>query len=240
MDGASTGSEQSLGHRRDNDATPDLKDEILSELASGASVRGEASALHAVSGLCSGQASGASHVSRGSQVPTVIGGGASPGSCSIIPTGNYFDAAVWCSFHVVSAWKVVCPKEKCEAQGLCNYSCHHLAASVALPELFGAAKRFCTKNADGELSYKYKDIQSEYVGNLDKLRLFMKRMEVFNMFDPFLIPVWIDPPSFSVMDCWGDRKSNAIHLTKHWSKLSLKHVCAWQRDILIGALMTTI
>ncbi len=109
---------------------------------------------------------------------------------------------------MVSAWKVVYPKEKCEAQGSCDYSCHHLAATAPLPELFGAAKHFCTKNMDGKLSYKYKDIQSKYVGNLDKLKLFRKRMEAFNM--------------FNVMDRWGDRKNDAIDLTKHWSKVSLK------------------
>jgi hypothetical protein len=199
MDGASTGSEQSLGNRRDNDILPDLKDEILSELASGASARGGASALHAASGLCSGLASGASHMSRSSQVPTVIGGGASTGSCSTISTGNNFDAAVWRSCLVVSAQKVVCPKKKRGVQGLRDYCCHHLAATAALPELFGAAKHFCTKNTDGELSYKYKDIQSKYVENLDKLKLFIKHMEALDMFNPFLMPVWIDPHSFSVM-----------------------------------------
>ena len=79
------------------------------------------------------------------------------------------------------------PKGKCGDQGSRNYSWHHLAATAAIPELFGAAKHFCTKNADGKLSYKYKDIQSKYVGNLDKLKLFRKRMEAFDMFDPFLI-----------------------------------------------------
>ncbi len=91
-----------------------------------------------------------------------------------------------------------------------DYSRHHSAATVAIPELFGAAKHFFTKNADGKLSYKYKDIQSEYVGNLDNLKLFRKCMEVFDMFDPFLIPTWIDPDAISVLDCWGDRKHDGI------------------------------
>ncbi len=78
---------------------------------------------------------------------------------------------------MVSAWKVVCPKGKRGDQGLHDYSRHHSAATAAILELFGAAKHFRTKNADGKLSYKYKDIQSEYVGNLDKLKLFRKRME---------------------------------------------------------------
>jgi hypothetical protein len=105
-----------------------------------------------------------------------------------------------------------------------------LAATAAIPKLFGAAKHFPTKNADSKLSYKYKDIQSKYVGNLDKLKLFRKCMEAFDMFDLFLIPTWIDPDIISVLDCWGDRKHDGIDLTKHWSKLPLEHACAWQRD----------
>ena len=65
------------------------------------------------------------------------------------------------------------------------------------------------------------DIQSEYVGNLDKLKLFRKCMEAFDMFDPFLIPTWTDPDAISVLDCWGDRKVDSIDLT---------NMCAWQRD----------
>ena len=55
-------------------------------------------------------------------------------------------------------------------------------------------------------------------------------MEAFDMFDPFLIPSWTDPDAISVQDCWGDKKVDVIDLTKHWSKVLLEHVCAWQRD----------
>jgi hypothetical protein len=145
--------------------------------------------------------------------------------------GNYFIDTTQRSCWMVLAWKFVCPKGKKHGdQGLLNYSWYHLAATAAIPELFGVAKHFCTKNADGKLSYKYKDIQSKYVGNLDKLKLFRKRMEAFDMFDPFLIPTWIDPDTISVLDHWGDKKHDGINLTKHWTKLLLKHVCAWQRD----------
>ncbi len=89
-----------------------------------------------------------------------------------------------------------------------DYSWHHKAPTAALPKLFGAAKHHHTKNADGELSYKYKDIQSEYVGNLDKkLKLFRKCMEAFDMLDPFLIPIWTNLMAISIVDRWGDRKS---------------------------------
>jgi hypothetical protein len=53
------------------------------------------------------------------------------------------------------------------------------------------------------------------VGDLDKLKLFRKHMEAFDMFDPFLIPTWIDPDAISVLDCWGDRNHDGIDLTKH-------------------------
>ncbi len=120
-------------------------------------------------------------------MPSIIGGGSAK-SCSIIPMGNYFDGTTRHSCQMVLAWRVVCPKGKRGDQGLPVYSWHHLAATAAILELFGVAKHFCTKNMDNELSYKYMDIQSEYVGNLDKLKLFTKCMEAFDMFDPFLIP----------------------------------------------------
>ncbi len=104
-------------------------------------------------------ANGASgHVSvqtRGTyRVPSVIGGASagSAGSRSIIPTGNYFNVTTQRYCRMVSARKVVCPKGKRGDQGSRDYSRHHLAATAAIPELFGAAKHFHTKNADGELS----------------------------------------------------------------------------------------
>ena len=68
------------------------------------------------------------------------------------------------------------------------------------------------------------------MGNLDKLKLFRKRKEAFDMFDPFIVPLWIDPDVISVLDRWGNRKANGIDITKHWSQVLLKHMCAWQRD----------
>jgi hypothetical protein len=164
-------------------------------------------------------------------VPLIIGEGSLLRTArSVVATGNYFNETARCSCRVVSAWKIVCPKEKRGAQRLRDYSRHHVATTAALSELFGVAKHFCTKNAGKELSYKYKDIQSEYVGNLDKLKLFQKRLEAFDILEPFLIPVWINSNAICVNDHWGDRKSQCIDLTKHWSQVTLKRTCAWLRD----------
>ncbi len=156
-----------------------LGDAVFEDLA----VESHAASVHGGAG-----ASHASHLMRSAAcIPSVIqtGGAGSISSCSVVDTGNYFNETARCSRHVISAKKVICPKNAYGDQGLCDYSWHHEAATAALPKLFGAAKHFRTKNADGELSYKYKDIQSEYVGNLDKLKLFRKRMEVFDMLDPY-------------------------------------------------------
>lgn len=201
-------------------------DGLLEEIVGGsvvASVRGGGAASHTSQG--SRSAAGTAHV------PSIIGGGISVSTTrSVVATGNYFDDTARRSRRVISARKIVCPKDKRGAQGSRDYCRHHVAATSALPDLFGAAKHFRTKNADGELSYKYKDIQSEYVGNLDKLKLFRKRLEAFDMLDPFLIPAWINSNSISVNDRWGDRKRGCIDMTKHWSQISLEHACAWQRD----------
>ncbi len=229
MDGDSIDSEQDTHRHVGGDPEPNL----LLELE-----RGSHGGLHASS--CGGSHPGRSGFSMANgastqasvgtcQVPSIIGGG-SAGSCSIIPMGNYFNDTTRHSCRMVLAWKVFCPMGKRGDQGSRNYRWHHLAAIAAIPELFDAAKHFCTKNADSKLSYKYKDIQSDYVGNLDKLKLFKKCMDAFDMFKPFLIPTWIDPDAISVLDCWGNREHDGIDLTKHWSKLLLKHVCAWQRD----------
>jgi hypothetical protein len=146
-----------------------LGDAVLEDLAvesHAARARGGAGASHALHGRRSA-----------ARVPSVVqtGGAGSISSHSVVATGNYFNETAQHSCHVISARKVICPKNAHGVQGLCDYSWHHEATTAALPK-----KHYHTKNADGELSYKYKDIQSEYVGNLDKLKLFRKCMEAFN------------------------------------------------------------
>ena len=173
MNGESLDSEREPCRRVRGDQDPD----ILSELEQGGLRSKNLGGSHGNGSgfsMANGASAQVSVQTRGTfRVPSVIGG-ASAGSRSTIPTGNYFDDTTRHSRRMVAARKVVCPKGKCGDQGSRDYSQHHSAATAAIPELFGAEKHFCTKNADGELSYKYKDIQSEYVGNLDKLKLFRK------------------------------------------------------------------
>ncbi len=102
-----------------------------------------------------------------------------------------------------------------------DYCWHHTATTAALPDLFGAAKHFRIKNADGKFSYKYKDIQFESMRNLDKLKLFMQHLEAFDMLEPFLIPVWINSHAICVNDYWRDRKSQCIGLINSFTAKSV-------------------
>jgi hypothetical protein len=183
------GSSELEGHERSEDVgagrhdpgrdadPPELDDKVLDGLMGGGSVaRGIGRSVARGGGICpniqGSRAAASSHgccgshggsiASQGSsRVPQFVGGGSSVGSRSVIPTRNYFNESARCSRWDIFDRKAVCPKEKRGAQGSHNYCRNRAAATAALLELFGTAKHFCTKNSDGELAYKYKDIQSK-------------------------------------------------------------------------------
>jgi hypothetical protein len=140
--------------------------EDASRATRGAAAGGGASTAGGCASVVS-QHSSRRHLSNRS-IPAVVGGGNSVHQ-SIIGTGNYFDDTAQRSRRVVAARKIVCPKNTRGSQGSRDYNRQHAAATAALPDLFGAAKHFHTKNAEGELAYKYKDIQSEYVATWTSL-----------------------------------------------------------------------
>jgi hypothetical protein len=55
-------------------------------------------------------------------------------------------------------------------------------------------------------------------------------MDAWDMSDPFVIPMLIDPDAISVEDCWAGRKSTGVHLLKNWRKHTLRQCCTWQQD----------
>ena len=58
---------------------------------------------------------------------------------------------------------------------------------------FGAAKHFMTKNPEGIYENpNYSNVQLEYVGNLTKLKLLERRLKMYYMLLPFIIPKLID------------------------------------------------
>jgi hypothetical protein len=102
-----------------------------------------------------------------------------------------------------------------------------------LPRLsltFLLAKHFHAKNAEGEASNIYANLQSEYAGNLAKIKTLKRRMDAWDMISPFVIPDFVDPYALSVENRWGDRKLTGVNLLKNWGKLTLKQCQNWQRD----------
>jgi hypothetical protein len=78
------------------------------------------------------------------------------------------------------------------------------------------AKHFHAKNAEGEASNKYANLQSEYAGNLAKIKETLKqRMDAWDMISPFIIPDLVDPYALSIEDCCGNRKKIGVNLLTH-------------------------
>jgi hypothetical protein len=84
--------------------------------------------------------------------------------------------------------------------------------------------------AHEKASNKYANLQSEYAGNLAKIKTLKRCMDAWDMISPFVIPEFVDPLALSVEDCWGDRKLTGVNLLKNWGKLTLKQCRNWQRD----------
>ncbi len=130
----------------------------------------------------------------------------------------------------INAPRIICPKSDRGVLGSYDYTRHQEAATKALPRVFASAKHFHAKNAEGESSNKYANLQSEYASNLSKIMNFKRLIDAWDMSDPFVIPTLIDPDAISVEDCWAERKSTGMHLLKNWGKLALQQCCAWQQD----------
>jgi len=164
------------------------------------------------------------------RVPSQVSLAASAASASVIPTSRYIGSQKRQAVEI-NACRVICPKHARGAHGSRDYAHHQEAATKAIPYPFALARNFCAKNAEGETSNKYANLQSEYAGNLAKIKTLKRRMDTcWDMISPFVIPEFVDPYALSVEDCWGDRKLTGVNLLKNWGKATLKQCRNWQRD----------
>ncbi len=148
---------------------------------------------------------------------------------SVVATIGYFGATRWTAAEI-NACRVIFPNGARGVLGSSDYTRHQEAATKALPHIFASVKHFHAKNAEGESSNKYANLQSEYAGNLAKIKSFKQHMDAWDMSDPFIIPTLINPDALSAEDCWAERKLTGVHLLKNWGKLTLRQCCTWQRD----------
>jgi hypothetical protein len=148
---------------------------------------------------------------------------------SVIATSGYFGATHRPAAEINDR-QVIFPKSARGVLGSRDYTRHQEAATKDLPQIFASAKHFHAKNAEGESSNKYANLQSEYVDNLAKIKCFKRHVDTWDMSDPFVTPTLIDPDALLVKDCWAERKLTGVHLWKNWGKLTLQQCCAWQQD----------
>jgi hypothetical protein len=149
---------------------------------------------------------------------------------SVVATSGYFVGATHRSVAEINACRVICPKSASGVLGSCDYKHHQEAATKALPHVFASAKHFHAKNAEGESSNKYTNLQAKYASNLAKIKNFKRHMDAWDMSDLFVIPTLSNPNAISVEDCWAERKLTGVHLLKNWGKLTLQQCCTWQQD----------
>jgi hypothetical protein len=145
----------------------------------------------------------------------------SAASASVIPTSGYFGTQKHQAVEI-NARRVICPKHARGAHGSREFARHQEDATKAIPHPFASAKHFHARNAEGEASNKNSNLQSEYAGNLAKIKTFKWRMDAWDMISPFVIPQFVDPFALSVEDCWGNRKLTGVNLLKNWVKVTLK------------------
>ena len=153
------------------------------------------------------------------RIPSHVSLTASAASASVIPISGYFGTQKRQAIEINARPGVICPKHAHGAHGSRDYACHQEAATKALPYPFALAKHFHTKNAEGEASNKYANLQSKYAGNLAKIKTIKRRMDAWDMISPFVIPDFIDPYALSVENRWGNRKLTGVNLLKNWGKL---------------------
>jgi hypothetical protein len=144
-------------------------------------------------------------------VPSQVSLAASAASASVIPTSGYFGSQKHQAVEI-NARRVICPKHDARgAHGSRDYARHQEAATKAIPYPFASAKHFYAKNAEGEASNKYANLQSEYAWNLAKIKTLKRLMDAWDMISPFVIPEFVDPYDLSVEDRWGDRKLTGVN-----------------------------
>ena len=110
----------------------------------------------------------------------------------------------------------MCVKSKCGPEGSREHNISHANATKVLSHNFGDTKHLVPKDSEGgSNSTKYTNIQSEYVGSLDKIKLLEACIMAYGMRDPFIIPTLVDDYAGTVEDCWGGRAIIGVYLLSH-------------------------
>ena len=162
----------------------------------------------------------------------VFGSGTSgAGSVTTMGSVAVFGRANRRTLEEVTQDEVIVRKGDRGAQGSKVFVANRLAATQALSVKFLGSVHLLSKNAAGENVQKAKNIQDQFVSNLDVMSKVVERMKQYDM----LLPLQIPAEYYNVVgveDRWDMSNPNRsiIDLSSHWGKLSSEHVYLWQQD----------
>ena len=122
-------------------------------------------------------------------------------------------------------------KEDRGADGSKIFVANRAAATLGLSQTFLGSIHLGSKNAAGEQMQKAKNIQDQFVSNLDVMAKLTERIKQYDM----LLPLQVPKDYYDVVDVeqrWdiGNPDRDIVNLSIHWGKLSAEHVFNWQRD----------
>ena len=93
---------------------------------------------------------------------------------------------------------------------------HQKNIIATLFQIFGATKHFVSRNLEGESkSNCYTDIQSESVGNINKMKLLESGVLDNDVIATFIVPDLVDEYYLKVEDIWFDPTETGVNLFKH-------------------------
>jgi hypothetical protein len=127
--------------------------------------------------------------------------------------------------------EIIVRKEDRGTPGSKIFVANRLAATQGLSIKFLGSIHLLSKNTAGENMQKAKNIQDQFVSNLDVMAKLAECIKQYDMLLPLQIPkVYYDV--VNVEDRWDmtNPQREIVDLSKHWGKLSLEHCNKWQRD----------
>ena len=129
--------------------------------------------------------------------------------------------------------KVAVPKDKRGAPGSPEYGKNYKYAVDVLPcEKFAAAAYVGPTSREGEAesgTTHYKNIQSMYVSNRDKLKVLKERVIRYDMLDAVMIPAVKDPSGSTMLEKWDF--TQRANLIENWTVIPQGLVEQYQIDV---------
>ena len=164
-------------------------------------------------------------------VGPAVAGAVGSGSVTTMGSVAVFGRANRRTLEEIVQDEVIVRKGDRGAPGSKLFVANRLAATQPLSVKFLGSVHLLSKNAAGENVQKTKNIQDQFVSNLDIMTKVVERLKQYDMLLPLQIPAeYYDV--VGVEDRWDmtNPSRTIIDLSSHWGKLSSEHVYLWQRD----------